>query len=135
MHHLPQNDSNVSVWLTLDGQEYELSQFNIGFAQSSDHKGEPQDQVRGGLMQMTLTQTLPESLYTWAMKSTTKEGVVVFRIEGGSAPMKIEFLNAFCIGFQRVVNTQGSGVATALTVSPEELRINGVSFDNHWVNN
>jgi len=49
--------------------------------------------------------------------------------------MKIEFLNAFCIGFQRVVNLQGSGVATALTVSPEELRINGVSFDNHWVNN
>ena len=83
----------------------------------------------------TLTQTLPESMYTWAMKTSPKEGVVNFRIEGGSAPMKIEFSNAFCVGFNRVINPQGGGISTALTVSPEELRINGVSFDNRWVNN
>ncbi|PRZ00188.1 type VI secretion system tube protein TssD [Marinilabilia salmonicolor] len=133
MFNLPQNDSKVSVWLTIDGEEYELSQFNIGFAQSSDHKGEPQNEVRGGLMQVTLSQTVPESIYAWAMKTTSKNGVVGFRIESGSAPMKIEFTNAFCVGFQRVINTEGGGLATALTVSPEELRINGISFDNRWV--
>jgi len=133
MFNLQQNDSKVSVWLTIDGEEYELSQFNIGFAQSSDHKGEPQNEVRGGLMQVTLSQTVPESIYAWAMKTTSKNGVVDFRIESGSAPMKIEFTNAFCVGFQRVINTEGGGLATALTVSPEELRINGISFDNRWV--
>ncbi len=135
MHNLEQNDSNVSVWLNLDGQEYELSQFNIVFSQSSDAKGEPQDEVRGGLMLMTLTQTLPDSMYAWAMKSTTKEGIVEFRIESGSSPFKVEFSNAFCLGFQRMGNTEGGGVTTALTVSPDELRINGISFDNRWTKN
>ncbi|WP_317044010.1 type VI secretion system tube protein TssD, partial [Geofilum rhodophaeum] len=63
-------DSNITVWMTIDGQDYEVSHFNIGFVQSSDAKGEPQDEVRGGLMQLTLTQMIPESLYTWAMKTT-----------------------------------------------------------------
>ncbi|HHT08766.1 MAG TPA: type VI secretion system needle protein Hcp [Candidatus Atribacteria bacterium] len=126
-------DSNITVWMTIDGQEYELSQFRIGFAQASDHKGEPQDEVRGGLMQLTLTQTLPESMYSWAMKSITKEGNISFKIESGSSPLKIEFSNAYCVGFKRVVSSNGEGVSTALTVSPEELRINGISFDNRWV--
>lgn len=135
MINLPQSDSNISVWLQLDGQDYELSQFNIVFSQSGDAKGEPQDAVRGGLMLMTLTQTLPDSMYAWAMKSTTKKGVIDFRIESGSSPFKVEFENAFCLGFQRMINTEGGGVTTALTVSPEELRINGMSFDNRWTNN
>ncbi len=134
MYSLPQNDSNASVWLTIDGEEYELSQFNIGFAQSCDHKGEPQNEVRGGLMQVVLSQTVPESIYAWAMRKSTKSGVVDFRIESGSATMKIEFNNAFCVGFRRVINSEGGGLLTALTVSPEELLINGISFDNHWVN-
>ena len=128
-------DSNITVWMTIDGQDYEVSHFNIGFVQSSDAKGEPQDEVRGGLMQLTLTQMIPESLYTWAMKTTPKDGVINFRIESGSAPLKIEFINAFCIGFQRVVGAHAGGLATALSISPEELRINGISFDNRWTNN
>ncbi|MCA1745216.1 MAG: type VI secretion system needle protein Hcp [Bacteroidales bacterium] len=134
MDNFPQTDSNVSVWFTLDGQEYEVSQFDIAFFQSVDGKGEPQDHVRGGQMVMTLNQTLPESFYNWAMRTNTKDGVVDFRIESGSSPMKIEFYNAYCLNLNRSVNALGGGISTSLTISPEELKINGLSFDNHWVN-
>src|SRR5690554_7434363 len=84
MYNLPLIDSNISVWFTLDGQEYEVSQFDISFFQGVDSKGEPQDHVRGGQMTMTLNQTLPESFYGWAMRSCTKDGKVDFRIESRS---------------------------------------------------
>ncbi|WP_010664690.1 type VI secretion system tube protein TssD [Marinilabilia salmonicolor] len=133
MYNLPQVDSKVTVWFSLDGQEYEVSQFDISFFQGVDGKGEPQDHVRGGQMTMTLNQTLPESLYNWAMQSSTKEGKIDFRIESGSSPMKIEFSNAYCLNFNRSINSIGGGVSTSLTISPEEIIINGRSFDNHWV--
>jgi hypothetical protein len=85
-------------------------------------------------MTMTLNQTLPERLCNWAMRSNTKDGKVDFLIESGSSPMKIEFSNAYCLNFNRSINSIGGGVSTLLTISPEEVIINGRSFDNHWVN-
>ena len=41
-----QVDSDLTAWFILDGQEYEMSRFDINFAQSVDHKGQPQDEVR-----------------------------------------------------------------------------------------
>ncbi len=133
MFNLPQVDSNISVWFTVDGQEYEVSQFDISFFQGVDGKGEPQDHVRGGQMTMTLNQTLPESLYSWAMRTSTKDGKVEFRIKSGSSPMKIEFSNAYCLNFNRSINSIGGGISTILTISPEEVNINGRGFDNRWV--
>lgn len=129
---LPQIDSDLTAWFILDGKEYEMSQFNIGFGQSVDHKGQPQDEVRGGRMLVALTQTLPESLYRWAMSSIPKSGEIVFRSKTTNAPLRIEFMNAYCVNFQRQIIDRG-GVNTSLFISPDEILINGISFDNHWV--
>ncbi|WP_455593530.1 type VI secretion system tube protein TssD [Bacteroides sp.] len=129
---LPQIDSDLTAWFILDGKEYEMSQFIISFGQSVDHKGQPQDEVRGGRMLVALTQTLPESLYRWAMSSIPKSGEIVFRSKTTNAPLRIEFMNAYCVSFQRNISDKG-GVDTVLNISPDELLINGISFDNHWV--
>ena len=60
---LPKIDSDLTAWFILDGKEYEMSQFSISFGQSVDHKGQPQDEVRGGRMLVVLTQALPDSMY------------------------------------------------------------------------
>lgn len=129
---LPQPDSDLTAWFILDGKEYEMSQFNINFNQSVDHKGQPQSEVRGGRMLVVLTQTLPESLYRWAMTSIPKNGEVVFRSKTTNAPLRVEFTNAYCVNFERQVIDK-SGVSTSLFISPDEISINGISFDNHWV--
>lgn len=129
---LPQIDSDLTAWFILDGKEYEMSQFNINFDQSVDHKGQPQSEVRGGRMLVVLTQTLPESLYRWAMTSIPKNGEVVFRSKTTNAPLRVEFTNAYCVNFERRVIDK-SGVSTSLFISPDEISINGISFDNHWV--
>lgn len=129
---LPKIDSDLTAWFILDGKEYEMSQFNISFGQSVDHKGQPQDEVRGGRMLVTLIQTLPDSLYRWAMTSAPKNGEIVFRSKTVNAPLRIEFMNAYCVNFQRQIIDKG-GVSTSLFISPDEICINGISFDNHWV--
>ena len=129
----PQIDSNVTVWLEVDGKEYEVSQFNISFGQSVDHKGQPQNETRGGRMLVTLTEALPENLYRWAMtSSSTKNGKVTFKSKTTSAPLKVEFKNAFCVNFARTVDAY-TGLITNLIISPEEIVINGTTFDNRWV--
>lgn len=132
LFELPQIDSDLTAWFILDGKEYEMSQFNISFDQLVDHKGQPQDETRGGRMLIGLTQTLPDSIYRWAMTSTPKNGEVVFRSKTTNAPLRIEFMNAYCVNFERLINA-GTGVCSELLISPDEIVINGISFDNHWV--
>lgn len=133
MLNFEQIDSNTTAWLLLDGEEYELSEFNTNFNQGVDQKGEPQNRVRGGQMQLAITQIVPTNIYDWAMKSMVKDGEIIFKIESGSAPLKISFANAYCVGFKRRIDSMGGGLVSALTISPEEITINGISFDNHWV--
>lgn len=132
LFELPQIDSDLTAWFILDGKEYEMSQFNISFNQLVDHKGQPQDETRGGRMLIGLTQTLPDSLYRWAMTSTPKNGEIVFRSKTTNAPLRLEFMNAYCVNFERLINA-GTGVCSELLISPDEIVINGISFDNHWV--
>ena len=127
-----QPDVNLTVWLIFEGKEYELNQFNISFGQSVDHKGQPQDEVRGGRMVLGFSEILPENMYRWAMKSEAKNGEIVFRSETASAPLKIEFKNTYCVNFVRNVTNNG-GINTAIHLTPDEVNINGINFDNHWV--
>lgn len=129
---LPQIDSDLTAWFILDGKEYEMSQFNISFGQSVDYKGQPQDEVRGGRMLISLTQTLPDSLYRWAMTSIPKNGEVVFRSKTANAPFRVIFINAYCVNFERLIDVN-IGIYSELIISPDEIRVNGISFDNHWV--
>jgi hypothetical protein len=127
-----QIDSDVTVWLLIDGNKYEVSQFNVAIGQSVDHKGQPQNETRGGRMLLTLTEALPENLYRWAMTSTAKSGAVVFESKTISAPLKVAFTNAFCVNFSRTIDAY-RGLNTNLVISPEEVLINSSTLDNHWV--
>ncbi|WP_294476346.1 type VI secretion system tube protein TssD [uncultured Bacteroides sp.] len=129
---LPLIDSDLTGWFILDGQEYEISQFSISFSQSVDPKGQPQDETRGGRMLVGLTTSLPESIYHWAMSSNPKNGEVVFRSKTTSAPLRVLFMNAYCVNFERLIDA-GIGIQSELLISPDEIIINGISFDNHWV--
>lgn len=128
---LPQIDSELTAWFILDGKEYELAQFNINFGQQVDYKGQPQDEVRGGRILISLTQILPDSLYRWAMTSSPKNGEIIFRSKTMNSPLKIAFMNGYCVNFDRIIDTN-SGVCSDILISPDEILINGISFDNHW---
>lgn len=129
---MPFIDANINVYFYLDGKEYGVEQFKINFIQPNDHKGEPQNETKGGQMLIVLTQALPESFYEWAIKTKSlKSGLVLFRTESSSVPVRIEFFNTTCISFTRQVNSFG-GLQTSLILSPEMVKINGYEHDNFW---
>jgi len=132
MFNFPQIDSDIEVWFIFDGKEYEVSKFDICFGQSVDHKGQPQEEVRGGFMTVELTQAVPEKIYKWAMTSSLEGGSVEFRSKTSSAPLKIKFANAYCVNFARTVDNY-AGLLTRLVISPEEVTINDIDMDNNWV--
>jgi hypothetical protein len=125
-------DSDVTVWMVIDGEEYELNQFKVNFGQGIDYKGQPQNEVRGGRIMITLTQIVPNNIYKWGMTSTMKNGEIVFRSKTTNAPLRILFENAYCVNFERDLS-QSNGLSSTLIISPEYININGFNFDNHWV--
>lgn len=127
-------DSEISAAFRVMGQTYEVFQFNIGFAQPTDEKGEPQNEIRGGQLMITLGQAVGDEIYNWALSRWMRQdGEVIFSTETGSSPLKISFKNGYCVHFERVVDNTSGGLRTSLLISSEEVALNGITQNNDWV--
>lgn len=134
LFNFPQVDSNVNVTFCVDGDEYEVEQFKIGFHQPVDsNKNQPEGEVRGGRIMITLSQTVKNNIYGWAIKPWVKKnGAVLFKTGTSGVIFEVKFTNAYCIRLHRSISI-GQGISTILTISPETLTVQGVDFDNRWV--
>ena len=47
----------------LEGKSYEVEDFKISFSQAVDFKGQPQHEMLGGQLYLTLTQAADDNLY------------------------------------------------------------------------
>ena len=132
----PQVDSNVNVIFSVDGDEYAVEQFKIGFHQPVDGiKNQPEGEVRGGRIMITLSQTVKNNIYGWAVKPWMKKnGAVLFKPWTSGAIFEVAFTNAYCVNLKRVIESLGQGLSTTLILSPESVSVNGIEFDNRCVN-
>ena len=135
LFNFPQIDSNVNVTFSVDGDEYEVSQFKIGFHQPVDSiKNQPEGEVRGGRIMITLSQTVKSNIYGWALKNWMKKsGSVLFKTGTAGAIFTVQFSNAYCIRLNRTIDSVGGGLYTTLVLSPELVVLNGIEFDNRWI--
>ena len=133
--NFPQVDSNVNVIFSVDGDEYAVEQFKIGFHQPVDNlKNQPEGEVRGGRIMITLSQTVKSNIYGWAVKPWVKKnGAVLFKTGTSGVIFEVAFTNAYCVNLKRVVEALGLGLSTTLILSPESVSVNGIEFDNRWV--
>ena len=133
--NFPQVDSNVNVIFSVDGDEYAVEQFKIGFHQPVDNlKNQPEGEVRGGRIMITLSQTVKSNIYGWAVKPWVKKnGAVLFKTGTSGVIFEVAFTIAYCGNLKRVVEALGQGLSTTLILSPESVSVNGIEFDNRWV--
>ena len=131
----PQVDSNVNVIFSVDGDEYAVEQFKIGFHQPVDGiKNQPEGEVRGGRIMITLSQTVKNNIYGWAVKPWMKKnGAVLFKTGTSGVIFEVAFTNAYCVNLKRVIESLGQGLSTTLILSPESVSVTGIEFDNRWV--
>jgi hypothetical protein len=116
----------------LDGKEYELEHFKVGFSQPTDYKGQPQHEVKGGQIMITLTHMSDNNLYEWAKRSTLrKAGRIEFQTEMSSPILRIEFAEAYCVSMERNIDSM-KGSTTTLIIAPEQIFLNGLEHNNFW---
>ena len=112
-----------------------MEQFKIGFHQPVDGiKNQPEGEVRGGRIMITLSQTVKNNIYGWAVKPWMKKnGAVLFKTGTSGVIFEVAFTNAYCVNLKRVIESLGQGLSTTLILSPESVSVNGIEFDNRWV--
>ncbi|MDR2148874.1 MAG: hypothetical protein LBE91_20735 [Tannerella sp.] len=124
--------SHVVAKFLLDGKEYGVETFKIDFNQPTDFKGQPQHEVRGGQMMVTIMQLADNSLYAWAKTATMlKSGAILFQTDLGMTVLRIEFEKGYCISLATDIDAK-TGTKTSLLISPEIVKLNGEAHDNFW---
>ena len=124
---------HLEVKLCIEGTEYIVGGFQMEFKQPVDYKNQPQHEIMGGQMMITISQVADKNLFLWAKTATMlKSGEVFFRTDLGMTVMKIKFNNAYCIQLMREIS-DGMGTKTNMIISPEKVSINEVDHANHWV--
>ena len=115
----------ITIDLELGGKTYDVEHFDIAFRQGVDYKGEPQEDMTGGLMHFTIASHTDKQLSKWMVKSDeAKDGVFVFKQGDQNSPLKIKFQEGYCVNMQNKT-TLASGVSTSYTVSANEVDLNG----------
>lgn len=82
---------------------------------------------------ITLSQTVKNNIYGWAVKPDEKNGAVLFKTGTSGVIFEVAFTNAYCVNLKRVIESLGQGLSTTLILSPESVSVNGIEFDNRWV--
>lgn len=132
MLNLFQPQTHVSAKLIIDTKEYPVSYFYIGFGQGIDHKGQPQQDVRGGQIKIVIKESVERSIYEWAkMSSKLKDEAIKFVSETEGTKLNIEFTKAFCISLVRDIDAY-KGTTTILVIAPEKVKINNKEHNNYW---
>lgn len=132
--NIPEITPYVNATLYFEGgksEGYSLQEFNIGFFQHIDYKGQPQHNESGGIMNVMITQVTDPAIDNWMANSRTlRNGSVIFR-QHGSKILTVLFEQAYCVNCQQSVSGSG-GVTTRLVITPNNISLNGIEHDNKW---
>lgn len=129
---LAPNDTSVDARLILNGASYEIETFNIRFQKEYDHKGEPQQEVKGGILSMTINHIVDKQINEWMFNQSVKHsGIVTFASFSRIANpvIVIEFKNGRCFRYSK--NISQSSVSYAILITAEEIKINGIDHMNN----
>jgi len=124
--------AHITAKFVLDGKEYEVEHFKIGFVQPTDYRGQPQHEIKGGRIHITLSHIADDNLYLWSKTSTMmKGGTVLFQTDLGMTVLRIIFEKGYCIYMSRDIDA-ARGSSTTITISAEIISLNGEEHDNFW---
>jgi hypothetical protein len=130
--NLPQPEGETTAWMVLDGKDYELRAFVTEFGQACDHKGQPQHEVKGGLLHISLYQIPDDVINRWMLRpSVRKSGEIQFRLPSSSMPLRIVFTDAQCVSYEKEIGYKDIGFEAKLILSPKEISLNGTSQSNN----
>ncbi len=121
--------------LNLDGEEFNIIDFEYETHQNLDPSGQVSSKVRAGTMRILLESNIKVDFYEWAISETaTKDGEIIFyKRDNISSLKKIEFKDAYCVSSKEKFNAEDNKpLRTMLFLSAREMSIRGTTHTNNW---
>jgi hypothetical protein len=122
--------------LHVDGEEYNVLEFNIDFKQGTDTTGKPIGEPKGGVVKLIIEATQNTAFLSWMLNSNlTKDGKIVFYRRDALSKMKeLDFKKAFCINYhEQFTSTTDVPMKITLELIAKELTFGDAKFSNNWI--
>lgn len=120
----------------VDGEEYNVLEFNIDFKQGTDTTGKPIGDPKGGAIKLIIEATQNTKFLSWMLNSElTKDGkIVFFRRDALSKMKELDFKKAFCINYhEQFTSTTDIPMKITLELIAKELTFGDAKFSNNWI--
>ncbi|GEM_PF-2612271 len=129
-----QNDTAVNGTLFVGGEEYDIVSFQTEFQQFIDWKGEPEGEVKGGLLTFTINQAADQTLNHWMFdESIAYAGMITFgpKERVANNPVIINFADGRCVFYKKSIRNQLNGIHLTMVISAGLISINGNEHKNN----
>jgi hypothetical protein len=127
--------------LDLEGAKAQVIDLSYSLSRSTDpEKGQPTKVVRNGFISLTIRSDEKEmngKIINWmSQQDLPKAGsITIFKdAEQSNELKKIEFENAFVVGYRENFNSQGvsSNTIESFEITAEVLKVSGAEFKMRW---
>lgn len=122
--------------LHIDGEEYNVLEFNISFKQDIDTASKPTGNAKGGIIKMIIEATQNSLFLSWMLSGDlTKDGKIVFYRRDALSKMKeLTFEKAYCISYdEQFTSTTEVPMKIAMELVTKELTFGDAKFLNNWI--
>ncbi|MFH7017532.1 type VI secretion system tube protein TssD [Flavobacterium sp. FlaQc-47] len=122
--------------LHIDGQEFNVLDFDTQFTQGKDSTGKPMGEPKGGTINIVIEATQSTDFLSWMLNSTlTKDGKIVFYRRDAMSKMKeLKFVKGFCINYrEQFTSTNAVPMRITLEIVAKELTFGNAKFSNNWI--
>jgi len=120
----------------VDGEEYNVLEFNIDFKQGTDTTGKPIGDPKGGAIKLIIEATQNTKFLSWMLNSElTKDGkIIFFRRDALSKMKELDFKKAYCINYhEQFTSTTDIPMKITLELIAKELTFGDAKFSNNWI--
>ncbi|WP_269221852.1 MULTISPECIES: type VI secretion system tube protein TssD [Flavobacterium] len=120
----------------VDGEEYNVLEFNIDFKQGTDTTGKPIGGPKGGAIKLTVEATQNTKFLSWMLNSElTKDGKIIFYRRDALSKMKeLTFKKAFCINYhEQFTSTTDIPMKITLEIIAKDIVFGDAKFSNNWI--
>lgn len=121
--------------LSMDGEEYTVLEFDLGFTQNKDGLGKPEDVVRGGSFRVVIESDRNTGFLAWMLAhSELKDGEVIFYRRDAMSRMKeVRFTKAYCTDYKESFrSTADTPMKIELEITAKDIDFSGAKYERPW---
>ncbi|KAF2082936.1 type VI secretion system tube protein TssD [Flavobacterium sharifuzzamanii] len=122
--------------LQIDGEEFNVLDFDIKFKKETDALNKPVGNAKGGIIKLSIESTQNTNFLSWMLSgSLTKNGkIIFFRRDAMSKMRELIFTKAYCISYnEEFKSTTEIPMSISMELTAKELIFGDANFSKKWI--